>query len=274
MKTLVVVQARTGSSRLPGKVLRPLAGRPMLVRQLERIEAAKTPFDLVVATTTAPEDDLVARIARGAGFDVFRGHPTDLLDRHYRAALAAKAEVVVKIPSDCPLVDPAAIDRVLGAFTHAADLDYASNLHPQSWPDGNDVEIMTMGALTCAHREATLPFHREHTTPFLWDHPESRFVVLNVAWETGLDLSRSHRFTVDYEEDYQFVARIYESLHDPCEAPFSLEDILDLLERRPELMRINAKYAGVNWYRHHLNELRTETQSDTRFPEDDRAPAP
>jgi len=274
MKTLVVVQARRGSHRLPGKVLRLLAGRPMLVRQLERIEAAKTSFDLVVATTTDPADDAVASIARGAGFDVFRGHPTDLLDRHFRAALAAKADVVVKIPSDCPLIDPDVIDRVVGTFFHTSGIDYASNLHPPSWPDGNDVEVMTMGALARAHREATRDFDREHTTPFLWDQAphENRFGLLNVTWETGLDLSRSHRFTVDYEEDFQFVARVYEELHRAHGVPFSLADILALLERNPELLSIHARYAGVNWYRHHLGELRTKTLADTRIPEDDRAP--
>ncbi|WP_394840239.1 glycosyltransferase family protein [Pendulispora rubella] len=274
MKTLVVVQARSTSSRLPRKVLRPLAGKPMLVRQLERIDAARTAFDLVVATTTDPADDAVAEVTRRAGFDVFRGHPTDLLDRHYRLAAAKKADVVVKIPSDCPLIDPDAIDRVISTFLHASGVDYASNLHPPSWPDGNDVEVMTMRALARAHREATRSFDREHTTPYLWDNPD-KFTLLNVRWETGLDLSRSHRFTVDYEEDYLFVARVFEELHIPNAWPFPIEDILALLERRPELLQIHARYAGVNWYRHHLGELRTKSLADTRLaPEDDHAPLP
>ncbi len=141
MKTLVVVQARTGSSRLPGKVLLPVVGAPVLLRQLERVLAARTRFDLVVATTSLPEDDGLADLARRFGVRVFRGHATDFLDRHYRAALAASADTVVKIPSDCPLVVPAAIDSVLAAFRAAdGDLDYVGNLHPPSWPDGNDVE--------------------------------------------------------------------------------------------------------------------------------------
>ncbi|WP_394828233.1 cytidylyltransferase domain-containing protein [Pendulispora albinea] len=265
MRTLVVVQARVSSTRLPGKVLRPLAGRPMLIRQLERIDSAQAVFDLVVATTTDPADDPIVETTRRAGFDVFRGHPTDLLDRHYRLAREKNADVVVKIPSDCPLIDPAAIDRVIGTFLHASGVDYASNLHPPSWPDGNDVEVMTMDALAIAHERAVRDFEREHTTPFLWDHPE-RFMLLNVAWETGMDYSRSHRFTVDYEEDYAFVARVYDELQ-TSQAPFTLDAILALLEQKPELLQIHERYAGVNWYRHHLGELRTKTLADTRAVE-------
>ena len=148
MKTLVVVQARTGSTRLPGKVLLPAAGAPVILRLLERVLAARPRFELVVATTVRPEDDALAERVHRFGVRVFRGHPRDLVDRHYRAALAARAEAVVKIPSDCPLVDPEAVDAVLGAFLAAAGrYDFVSNLHPPTWPDGNDVEVMTFAAL-------------------------------------------------------------------------------------------------------------------------------
>jgi spore coat polysaccharide biosynthesis protein SpsF len=262
MKRLVVVQARRGSSRLPGKVLMPVAGAPLLVRMIERVLDAETPFELVVATTTSPEDDAIAELCDLHGFAVFRGHPTDLLDRHYLAAAAVDADVVVKIPSDCPLIDPAVIDRVLGAFD-ATPCDYASNLHPATYPDGNDVEVMTMEALETAWREAREPHEREHTTPFLWDHPE-RFRVVNVAWETGLDLSMTHRFTIDYPEDYALIAAIYDELWSPRRRGFSLGDVLALLEARPDLRAINARYAGVNWYRDHLARLRTVRAHETR----------
>jgi spore coat polysaccharide biosynthesis protein SpsF len=116
VRTLIVVQARTSSSRLPGKLLLPVAGAPVLLRQLERVLAARARFELVVATTDRREDDELAARVHRFGVRVFRGHPTDLVDRHYKAALTARADVVVKIPSDCPLVDPAAIDAVLGEF--------------------------------------------------------------------------------------------------------------------------------------------------------------
>lgn len=261
MKTLVVVQARLGSTRLPKKILLPLAGQPLLLRMLERVKAAESNFELVVATTTDTADDAVADLAKGAGYDVFRGHPTDLLDRHYRAAKAWGAKLVLKIPSDCPLIDPQVIDRVLKAHL-AAPVDFTSNLHPATYPDGNDVEVMPMKVLEEAWKEAKKPHEREHTTPFIWDQPE-RYRCQNVRWERGLDFSMSHRFTIDYAEDYEFIKAVYDALWSP-ERIFSLDDILGLLEARPEIHRINEKYLGVNWYRNHLAELKTVKPSETR----------
>jgi spore coat polysaccharide biosynthesis protein SpsF len=263
--TLIVVQARTGSTRLPGKVLLPAAGAPLVIRLLERILAAQTRTDLVVATTDRSDDDGLCETVRRFGVRVFRGHATDLLDRHYRAALAARADAVVKIPSDCPLIDPSAIDQVLAAFSSAdGRLDYVSNLHPPSWPDGHDVEVMSMEALGRAFREAAAPHEREHTTPFLWDQP-GRFRLGNVAWPSGLDYSSSHRMTLDYAEDYAFVSAVYEALWRKERPLFTLDDVLTLLAERPSLAQQNARYAGVNWYRHHLSALRTITAQDTRL---------
>jgi len=263
-KVAIVIQSRTGSSRLPGKILMPLAGAPLLARMLERVRAAELPghehradVHVIVATTTDEGDAPVAALCEELGVACFRGHPTDLLDRHYRAAEQIGADVVVKIPSDCPLIDPAIIERVIGFYLdHADEYDFVSNLHPASYPDGNDVELMPMAMLALAHREAELPMQREHTTPFFWDQP-ARFRVGNVAWERGLDYSMSHRWTIDYQADYDFIAAVYEQLYRP-EAPiFSLDDILALLERRPDIHQINAHLAGVNWYRNHRDELRT-----------------
>jgi spore coat polysaccharide biosynthesis protein SpsF len=264
MRTLVVVQARMGSSRLPGKVLLLLAGAPMLQRQIERIEAAKTPFALTVATTTDPQDWPIRDLCANLGVACFSGHPTDLLDRHYRAALESGAEAVVKIPSDCPLIDPEVIDRVLTRFLKSPEpLDYASNLHRASYPDGNDVEIFSMEALRAAWMGAVRPHEREHTTPFIWDQPE-RFRIANVCSDAGIDMSMSLRFTVDYPADYEFVAAIYRELWKPQGPVFGLAEILALLARRPELRTMNAGYAGVNWYRHHLRDLRTVSSHETR----------
>ena len=265
MKTLIVVQARTGSSRLPGKVLLPLAGRPMLARQLERIRAATTPFEVVVATTVGPEDDPIRELCRELGEACYSGDPLDLLDRHYQAAREHAAELVVKVPSDCPLIDPAVIDRTLAAFLAAEGrYDYVSNLHPATYPDGNDVEVLSFEALDSAWREARRPHEREHTTPFVWDQPE-RFRIGNVTWETGLDLSMTHRFTVDYPEDYVFVAAVYGALWSAAAPIFGLAEIFDLLSARPGLVSLNRRHLGVNWYRHHLPELRTITPRETRL---------
>ncbi len=271
MKVLVVVQARTGSTRLPGKVLLPLAGKPLLIRMLERVLAARTPAQVVVATTRDPGDDPVVELARQAGVTCVRGHPTDLLDRHIQAARSVDCDAVSKIPSDCPLIDPAVIDRVIGAFLEDPSYDYLSNLHPATWPDGYDVEVVRKDTLELAHREAKLPLEREHTTPFIWERPE-RFRLKNVAWER--DLQMTHRLTIDYPADYELIARVYEALHQEGKPPFGLQAILDYLDAHPEVFALNQQYAGVNWYRHHLGELKTVDASRTRVPEHERKAAP
>ncbi len=265
----LVVQARTGSTRCPGKVLAEIAGRPMLALMLERLALARTPdAKVVLATTTEPADDPLAQLGHALGVETFRGHPTDLLDRHLRAAQAVGARAVAKIPSDCPLVDPRVVERVLGAYlAEEGRVDYVGNLHPASWPDGNDVEVMSLEALATAHREAARPHEREHTTPFLWDQPE-RFRVRSVLWGAGRDLSMSHRFTVDYPEDVAFVRAVFEALLPTKGLGFSVDDVCALLDERPEIFALNARYAGVNWYRHHLGELNTVDEKETRWPTD------
>lgn len=246
MRLLIVVQARTGSTRLPGKVLLPLAGAPMLQRQLERIQTARTPFELCVATTRSAFDEPIRDLCRRIGIPCVSGHPTDLLDRHMEAARAYDADAVVKIPSDCPLIDPEAIDRVLTAFLEAPErFDYMSNLHPATWPDGNDVEVVPFPVLETAWREAGRSFEREHTTPFLWERPE-RFRLANVTWETGHDLSLTHRFRVEEPEDYTFVTSVYEALWTLERPAFRLVDILTLLDSRPDLLHLNAHLAGAS----------------------------
>ncbi len=267
MTTLVVVQARVGSSRLPGKVLLPVAGAPLLQRQIERLVCARRRFELVVATTTEADDDAIAALCARLGLSCFRGHPTDLLERHYQAARAAHADVVVKIPSDCPLIDPQVVEQVLDEHAlHPGAYDYVSNLHPATWPDGNDVELLSMDALATAWREAERPFEREHTTPFVWERPE-RFRLGNVRWPTGADLSMSVRFTVDYPEDYRLVCAIYDALWRRDRPAFGVDAMLALLEQRPDLRALNARHAGINWYRHHLHELRTIGAHETRQEE-------
>jgi spore coat polysaccharide biosynthesis protein SpsF len=249
MNVIVVVQARTSSTRLPGKVLLPLANRPLLVRMLERVQAARTPSAIVVATTGERADDVIPALAAEAGVDCFRGHATDLLDRHYRAGRAFGADVVVKIPSDCPLIDPAIIDRVITHYaSHANDADFVSNLYPGTYPDGNDVEVVPFGVLETAWREAVEAHEREHTTPFVWERPD-RFRIHHVAWESGLDYSQTHRWTIDYREDHQFLAAVYDALWTESRPIFSMTDVLSLLDARPDIAALNACHLGKAWYR-------------------------
>jgi spore coat polysaccharide biosynthesis protein SpsF len=245
-KLVVVIQARMGSSRLPGKVLLPLANKPLLERMIERVRAAQTPFELCVATTFLAEDDPIVALCRRVDAAYFRGHPHDLLDRHWAAGRAHRAGAVVKIPSDCPLIDPAAVDRVLGTYLATEGrYDLVTNLNPPTWPDGNDVEVVPLATLETAFVEAAKPHEREHTTPFIWERPE-RFSIRNVTWETGRDYSSTHRFTIDYPEDYAFIAAVYEALGGGDEI-FGLAAILELLERQPKLRALNARFLGTSW---------------------------
>ena len=261
---LTLIQARRGSSRLPDKVRLDLVGRPLLVRQVERVQQARRAGRVAVITTDEPSDDTLAALCQQYGIDVFRGSALDLLDRHYQAARHfGETEAVVKIPSDCPLIDPAIIDKVLGFYAETAgQYDFVSNLHPATYPDGNDVEVMTLPALEIAWRAARRPLEREHTTPFFWENP-ARFRLANVTWETGLDYSMSHRFTIDYPADYQFINAVYEALY-PVNPHFRLEDILTLLKQRPDIYALNADLAGVNWYRNHLGDLKTVDVGNTK----------
>jgi len=254
------------SSRFPGKVLKPLLGKPLLDRMLERLNQCQTPFTTVVATSTDPSDDVIEQFCQSEQIPVYRGSLADCLDRHYQIAVNWNADVAVKIPSDCPLIDPRIVDRVFEVFLENPDqYDFVSNLHPATWPDGNDVEIMTRACLERTWTEATKPLEREHTTPYIWDTAPETFRIGNVVWPTGLDYSMSHRFTIDYPDDYEFIRRVYESLY-PAKPNFSCEDILNLLQQNPEIYEINADLAGVNWYRNHLNELKTVSAEQTKSP--------
>lgn len=262
---VVIVQARMSSSRLPGKVLLPLLGKPLLERMLERLRFCQTPFVTVVATSTDPSDDVIEQVCHAQNVPVYRGSLTDCLDRHYQIANQWNADVAVKIPSDCPLIDPRVVDQTLQFFlANANQYDFVSNLHPATWPDGNDVEIMTHACLHRTWTEATKPLEREHTTPYIWDTAPDQFRLGNVRWSTGLDYSMSHRFTIDYREDYAFIAAVYEELY-RAKPDFSCDDILTLLRQKPEIYQINAELAGVNWYRNHLDELNTVSIDQTKM---------
>ena len=252
-----------GSSRLPGKVVLPLADKPLLLRMYERVNLSKYAGDIVVAITEDENDDQLFKLCHQNNIKVFRGHSLDVLDRHYKAAKTFKADVVIKIPSDCPLIDSEIIDKVILYYiNNKENFDFVSNLHPPSYPDGNDVEVMSFETLENAWINAKKDFEREHTTPYIWENPD-KFKIGNVVWETGFDYSMNHRFTIDYKEDYQFIKRVYDELYEQNNR-FGLKDILLLLEKKPEIKKINQMYAGVNWYRNHLNELKTISSEQTK----------
>lgn len=253
---VTVVQARMSSIRLPGKVMLPLAGKALLIRMVERVKNASLCGTVVVAATTDAIDDKIEELCKLENIPCFRGHPTDLLDRHYQLALKYNADVVLKIPSDCPLIDPQIIDQVIYYYLDNKDkYDYVSNLHPATHPDGNDVEVMSFGTLEKAWKSAKRNLEREHTTPYIWENPQL-FRIGNVELETGNDFSKTHRWTIDYPEDYEFIKRVYDELYNKDPA-FGLQEIISLLEQKPEILKINSKYAGEYWYKNHVDELKT-----------------
>jgi spore coat polysaccharide biosynthesis protein SpsF len=173
---------------------------------------------------------------------------------------------VVKIPSDCPLISPEIIDKVIGYYVeNSPKFDFVSNLHPATYPDGNDVEVMSMKVLEDAWLHADRPFEREHTTPYIWERP-ARFTIGNVAMENGEDMSMQHRWTIDYKEDFNFIKKVFNELYS-VNPLFSYKDILSLLQKREDIYRINSQLAGVNWYRNHLDELKTISPLQTKILE-------
>ncbi len=263
-KIVIIIQTRLGSTRLPGKVLLPIAGEKLLLRIYERVSFSKIADEIIIATTTSGKDDVLAEICKNENIICFRGSEDDLLERHYKAGIESGADVVVKIPSDCPLIDYRVINKVLKFYLENKDkYDFVSNLHPATYPDGNDVEVIPMNILKIAFNEAKSQMEREHTTPYIWEKPE-RFRIGNVVWEKGYDYSMKYRFTIDYPEDYDFVKAIYDELYF-LNHKFSLNDILKLLKKKPEIKKINEKYAGVNWYREHLDELKTIKKDQTKI---------
>jgi len=262
-KIVTIIQARMGSTRLPGKVLLSLADKPLILRMYERVTFSKYAGEIVLAITEDESDNQLFKLCQQNKINVFRGHSLDLLDRHYKAAKEYNSEVVIKIPSDCPLIDPEIIDKVILYYINNKEkYDFVSNLHPPTYPDGNDVEIMGFKTLQNTWINAKKDFEREHTTPYIWENPD-KFRIGNVVWESGLDYSMTHRFTLDYKEDYEFIKSVYDELYENNNR-FGLKDILVLLEKKPEIKKINQMYAGVNWYSNHLNELKTITSEQTK----------
>ncbi len=233
MKIVTVIQARMGSTRLPGKVLEDIGGRSMLARVIERAARSRYAHSVMVATTTLDRDDPIVRVCADLDVPVSRGSEDDVLDRYYRAACQANAGAVVRVTSDCPLLDPGVMDRVIGAFLEAKP-DYASNTVQRHYPRGLDTEVFTMAALETAWREATESHHRTHVTPYFYLSPD-RFRVHLV---TGQEDHSRHRWTVDTPEDLKLVREIYDRLgHD---GGFTWTDVLELLHQHPHLVAINA----------------------------------
>ena len=235
MNTAAIIEARMTSTRLPGKVLKPILGRPTLELLVERLRRVRRLDQVIVATTVNRTDDPVEALARKIGAGCFRGSEEDVLDRVLKAAQAHGAELIVEITGDCPLADPATIDRVLDAF-HQGGCDYASNVLKRTYPRGIDVQVFPTRVLEEVARLTSDPVDHEHVSLYIYSHPE-RYRLRDVV--SGLDARHADlRLTVDTPEDFALIQAVYEALY-PADPAFGLPEVIAFLEARPALARMN-----------------------------------
>lgn len=232
MRFTAFVQARTSSTRLPRKVVRDVAGRPMLWYAIQRLRRASAIASIVLVTSDGPEDAVLLELADEWGIGGYAGSLTDVLSRFAGAARVFEPETIVRITGDCPLLDPAVVDRVCAGL---GDADFCSNVHPRTYPKGLDCEVFTRTALERAQREATTAYEREHVTPYFWQEP-GRFTVRNV--ENDVDLS-GERWTVDEAADFEMLTQLL-ALIPGRETEAGMDEILALLRAHPEIAELNA----------------------------------
>ena len=234
-----IIQARMGSTRLPGKVLREINGRPMLSYMLERVTAAHNIDKVVLATSIDSSDDPIAELCRKNDILYYRGSVDDVLDRYYQAARRVKADIIVRLTGDCPLIDPRMIDCVIDIYKNG-NYDYVANTTPPKWtvPRGMDVEVFSRRSLEEAFLEGSSSAEREHVTPYIYGLPW-RYQLRQVR--LAEDLSH-HRWTVDTAEDLALVTHVLEALL-PENPLFTMHDVLLLLKQHPERVKLNAGIA-------------------------------
>lgn len=236
MKVEIYVQARMGSTRLPGKVLKTVLDKPLLAYLVERLNRCKEADAVAILTTILPIDDVIVDFCKKNKILCYRGPDEDVLSRYYQVAKQRKPDAIVRVTGDCPLIDPVVVDNVIRQYKEAKpSYDYVSNSLERTYPRGLDVEIFSYEVLEKAFTDAKKDFEREHVTPYLYMHPEI-FKLKNVSSPIRLD---QHRWTVDTPEDFELISLILKHLY-PKNPNFSTEDILDLLQQHPDWSKINA----------------------------------
>ncbi|MBP9694933.1 MAG: glycosyltransferase family protein [Candidatus Magasanikbacteria bacterium] len=255
MKIIGIIQARMGSTRLPGKMLLSLGGKLVIEHVFGRARAAKKISQVVLATTTSPADDPLAAWATEQGIPYFRGSESDVLDRYYECAKLFEADAVVRLTGDCPLLDPQVIDGVVDAYVSVdGKYEYVSNIHPPTFPDGLDTEVFSFGALEKAWREAALQSEREHVTPYIWKNPEI-FPASNVSCTVdgkSINLSEE-RWTLDTPSDFNFLRAVVEHL-ESGEDKSDFSSIFNLINTNPDWRDINAGQTRNEGYAKSLQE--------------------
>lgn len=235
MKVIAIIQARVGSTRLPKKVLLPLNGKTILENVYERVSASKLLDKTVIATTVNPNDDELVTLCKIKGIEIQRGSEEDLLDRYYQVAKHYRAENIVRITADCPLIDPKIIDRAIDThLKEGNDLTVTAFLNGETFPDGEDVDVFTFALLEEAWQKATLTYQREHVTQYFTAN-EKKFKIGKIQHKENLS---DKRWTLDESSDYEFIKAVYAGLAKKNEI-FGMEEILQYLKEHPELEKIN-----------------------------------
>jgi len=246
---LIICQARYGSTRLPGKVLKKILDKPLLWYVIKRLELVKTPNKIIIATSTSNENKPIIDFAKSLNIYNFAGSEEDVLDRYYQTAKKFNGDVLVRITSDCPLIDPAIIDHALEIFL-SGDYDYVSNgeERKETYPDGFDIEIFSFEALKIAWKEAKWQSEREHVTPYI--RKNNKFT--KKYFENDEDLS-NFRLTVDTKEDFELISIIIDKFYDRLEK-FTMKEVIDFLRENPDLLKINEQYKRNEGYTKSLRE--------------------
>ena len=235
VKVVAIVQARMSSTRLPSKVMMNICGKAVLFHIIDRLKACKLLDKIVIATTLHEKDnvifDAVSNYDENIG--LFRGSEENVLERYYLAAKKFNADVVVRVTSDDPLIDPSVIDGVIREFL-SNDCDYASNSLNKTFPLGLDAEVFSFKTLEKVYNNASRAYEKEHVTPYIIENPD-KFKLFNVA----NDINLSHlRWTLDTKDDFEFISAVYKSIY-PKKQLFLMDDVLELLDKEPELIDIN-----------------------------------
>jgi len=227
-----IIQARVGSKRLPKKILKNLDEKYNILEYvINQLKSSKKIDKIIIATTLSKQDEIIVDFAKKHNYEYFRGSENDVLDRFYQCAKKFNLDIIVRITSDCPLIDPNIVDKVIKKFI-STNNDYVTNTFPRTFPKGLDVEIFDFIVLTHMWKNATLPSEREHVTQFLFNN--KKFKIGN--FKNGQNLS-DLRWTIDYEEDYQFLCKIIQKIQ---KRPILMNDVLKILESEPELKEINS----------------------------------
>ncbi|WP_035100642.1 cytidylyltransferase domain-containing protein [Aneurinibacillus terranovensis] len=235
-RIVAIIQARMTSTRLPGKVLKTVLGKPLLQYQLERLMKSSMLDDIVVATTINTTDQPIVDLCKRLNVKYFKGSEKHVLSRYYEAAQMFQAEIVVRLTSDCPLIDPQVVDDVVNAFLQGAErYDYVSNTLTRTYPRGLDVEVFSMAALSEAYKMASSPVEIEHVTPYIY-LPPTHFRLGNIAYKEDKSF---YRWTVDTPEDFELIKNIIEYLY-PIHSDFTMQDVFQLLKQHPEWLLING----------------------------------